>query len=169
MFLFFPQSAPLGGTAVTAKGHASARTGACVTLPRGHATARLATSALTAASVSARVSRRGRGELAGVSSAGGEWWWGQILHAAGLLTLRETRSVPATDPCVGPSAEKELLVPLYNLRCQQCPPRFSTEAGVRSASRTVGMQLQLISFAVCLNRRNICLLRLFYAKMISPL
>lgn len=92
----------------------------------------------------------------------------QILHTDGLLTLQEIR-VTVTDSCIGPSAEKELLVSLYNLCCQPCPPLFSTEASVRSASLAEGMQLQLISFAVCLNHGKIFLLHLFYGKMISPL
>lgn len=76
---FIPQSAPPAGTAGTAKGPVSARTGPRVTLPRACATALQATSALTAASVSARLSRHELTE--------GEWWRVQILHTAGLPTL----------------------------------------------------------------------------------
>lgn len=86
-----------------------------------------------------------------------------------VLTLRLMRRVALTDSCLGPSAEKDLLVSLYNLRCRRCPPRFRTEAGVRSASRAVGMQLQRVSFAVCLNYGKVFSLRLVRAKMLSLL
>lgn len=86
-FFFPPQSAPLGGTAVTARGHASAGTGACVTLPQGCATARPATSAPTAASVSARV--RGGG--------GRRWCLGRRCRVVGANPAPSRVADPAGD------------------------------------------------------------------------
>lgn len=87
-----------------------------------------------------------------------------------VLTLREMRRVAVTDSCLGPSAEKELLVSRFTTcAVGKCPPRFRTEAGVRSASRAVGSQLRRVFFAVCLNHGNVFLLRSVHAKMLSPL
>lgn len=43
-----------------------------------------------------------------------------------VLSLWEMSCVVVMDSCIDPSAAKELLVPLYNPRSQQRPPRLST-------------------------------------------
>jgi len=161
-FFFLPQSAPLGGTATTANGRASARTGACVTLPRGCATARLASSAPTAVSVSAgsaggslssRSSLSGRGTEVGANPARS-----RVADAAG----EELRGLAPT------LAQKNLLVSPCSpaLPAMPSPPR-SGGCG-RAASLPLGLRSQLTSFAACLNPRKHFSCTKFYAKMIAP-